>query len=275
VGVLVVLSLVLITTYFREADGGRLHGAQGAAASVLRPFEVGAERVARPFRDAYGYFTGLFHAKSEAARLRREVEVLRQRAVQASLYAQQNQNLRQAAHYIGSPLFPRGYRPLTTSIVAQPSTAWDQTVVVNAGANSGVKRGDAVVTTAGLVGIVTLVYSDEAKVALLTDESSPASAADQRTGARGIVKHTGGANGSFSLQLVPVSERVRAGDRVVTAGWRQGKLTPLYPAGLKIGVVTNVSQRDTDPYKSIQVSPYVDFGRLDTVIVLLKRPSAR
>ena len=64
------LSLVLITVYFREPAGGGLHGVQSAGATVLRPFEVGAERVARPFRDAYGWFAGLVDAKSENATLR-------------------------------------------------------------------------------------------------------------------------------------------------------------------------------------------------------------
>jgi cell shape-determining protein MreC len=61
----------------------------------------------------------------------------------------------------------------------------------------------------------------------------------------------------------------------VTAGWRLGKLTPLYPVGLRIGVVTNVSERDTDPFKRIDIAPYVDFSKLDTVVVLLDRTGTR
>jgi cell shape-determining protein MreC len=69
-GVLVLLSIALITIYFRESAGGGLHQVQSAGATVLRPFEVAADRVSRPFRDAYGYFAGLVHAKSENNRLR-------------------------------------------------------------------------------------------------------------------------------------------------------------------------------------------------------------
>ena len=43
------LSLVLITVYFRESASGGLHGVQSTGATVLRPFEVGAEpRSPRP-----------------------------------------------------------------------------------------------------------------------------------------------------------------------------------------------------------------------------------
>ena len=271
VGVLVLASLVLITAYFRESDGGGLHGAQGTGASVLRPFTVGAERIARPFRDAYGYFSDLFQAKSEADRLRQEVRTLRQQAAQAAELAQQNEQLREASNYVSAPRFPEGYEPLATTIISQAPNAYEQGVVVDAGVNEGVKKGDAVVTPAGLVGIVSLAYSHTAKVTLLTDESGAVSAKDQRTRARGIVRHTGGSGGSFVFDLVLKSDRVRRGDHVVTAGWRLGKLTPLYPSGLRIGTVTNVNERDTDPFKRIQVEPYVDFSKLHTVVVLLER----
>jgi len=78
---LCLLALVLITISFREPATGPLHGVQSAGATVLRPFEVAAERVARPFRDVYGYFAGLVHVKRENARLKAEVNELRQKAL--------------------------------------------------------------------------------------------------------------------------------------------------------------------------------------------------
>src|SRR5829696_6046188 len=47
VGVLVALSIALVTASFR----GGVSGPQATAAGLLRPFQVAAERVARPFRD--------------------------------------------------------------------------------------------------------------------------------------------------------------------------------------------------------------------------------
>ena len=70
---LVVLSLVLITISFRESSGGPLHGAQNTGAAVMKPFEVAADRVARPFRDAYNWFDGLVTARNENKKLKTEV----------------------------------------------------------------------------------------------------------------------------------------------------------------------------------------------------------
>ena len=82
VGLLVLLSLILITISFRGPSSGVARGIETAGATVLRPFEVAAERIARPFRDVYGYFAGLVHVKRENERLKEEVTRLRQQALQ-------------------------------------------------------------------------------------------------------------------------------------------------------------------------------------------------
>ena len=82
VGVLAVLALALITVSFRSSDDGPVNGAHDAAATVLHPFQVAVERVARPFRDAWGWSSDLVHARSEAERLQDEVRSLRQQVVQ-------------------------------------------------------------------------------------------------------------------------------------------------------------------------------------------------
>src|SRR5919204_3555091 len=111
---LVVLSLILITISFRESSNGPLSGVQGAGATVLRPFEVAAERVARPFRDVYGYFAGLVHVKRENARLKAQVNELRQKALLGEGARRQNTRFRKLLDYVDGPLFPNDYRAVNT-----------------------------------------------------------------------------------------------------------------------------------------------------------------
>ena len=70
---LVLVSLALLTVYFRESSGGGLHSLQSTGSSVLRPFEVAANRVAQPFRDAAGWIGGLSGARSENKKLKQEL----------------------------------------------------------------------------------------------------------------------------------------------------------------------------------------------------------
>jgi rod shape-determining protein MreC len=269
VAALVLVSLALITVYFRESDDGWLHGAQGVAATVLRPFQIGAERVAGPFRDVYGYFSDLVHAKSEADRLRAENSRLRQRAIGYAVAVQENGRLRRIAEYQATPPFPRGYRLVAAEVIAQAPGPYERQISISAGANAGIEKDDAVVDEKGqLVGAVTLVGRDVARVTLLTDESSAVSARDVNTGARGIVRHASGGGSALFLDMVRKKEKVVELDVVMTAGWRSGRLTSLYPKGIPIGWVSSVDQLDTDLYKRVQVTPYADFSALESVMVV-------
>jgi rod shape-determining protein MreC len=273
-GALVFVSIVLITIYFREPGGGTLHGIQSGGAAVLRPFEVGAERVARPFRDGYGWFAGLVHAKSQNASLRRQVDQLSQQVIANQTALQENADLKRQLHYIGTPSFPSGYDPVNVEITSRPPSEFQQQVAIAAGRTAGIRKDDPVVNADGLVGLVTQVAHDTAQVTLITDPNLPVSALDLKSQATGVVKH-GQGRGTLILDRVPKSQAVDRGDWVVTQGWHLGKLTSLYPKGIPIGVVSGASQNDVDLYWQIQVAPRVDFGSLQSVTVLIPKTRTR
>jgi rod shape-determining protein MreC len=267
----VLLSLVLITIYFRESADGSLHRAQSVGATVLRPFEIAADRVTRPFRDAYGYFADLANAKSDNERLQREVDKYRQASIDNAAAKRENAALRRLIHYAASPGFPRDYRSVAADVIARPSGDFEQTVTISAGSTSGIHMQDPVVTADGLVGRVTKVGGHSAQVTLLTDETSAVSVIDQTTGARGIAQHGADPSSALIVDRVPTAEVVKEGDTIVTSGWRSGALESLYPKGIPVGTVQSVGQVDTDLFKHIQLHPFVDFASVNTVLVLVPR----
>jgi len=272
---LVVLSLVLLSIYFRESSGGGLHSLQSAGSTVLHPFEVAANRVAQPFRDAASWVGSLADAKSDRDRYKAEAAKYRAQLIQAQGAARENAQLKALLQYSGSPSFPQDYRPLFTSILARPSGEFDQRLVVEVGKNDGVQLHDPVVTADGLVGQVTRVYSEVAQVTLITDPNSFVSVTDVNTGASGILRH-GDPGSAIIVDGVPKSRIVHPDDTFVTAGWHTPKLSSIYPAGIPVGTGKSVTQSDTDPYKDIVVEPFVDVGNVDSVIVMIeKKPGTR
>jgi rod shape-determining protein MreC len=274
VAVLTIVSLALVTVYFRESDGGVLHGFQSTGASVLRPFEVGAERVARPFRDAAGWFGGLLHAKSQNEKLKEEIDALRQQIILTESALRENSQLKTLLDYREGARFPKDYRAVSARVIARAPSQFEQQIVVSAGKNDGISKHDAVVTADGLVGEVTKVASNVSQVTLLTDETSAVSALDIHSNAAGIAQH-GRSGSSLTLDRVTKDQVVKRGDVIVTSGFRSGDLSSLYPRGIPLGVVTSVGQVDTDIYKQIQVDPFVDFPNLEAVIVLVRKAEAK
>jgi rod shape-determining protein MreC len=267
-GTLLFLALVLITVSVRESDGGALHRIQNAGATVLRPFQVAAERVAQPFKDVYGYFDGLASAKSQNKRLRLELEQARQQAIANVSAARDAAQLRALLRFEDSPRFPQNYRAVNARVISFPSGPFQQQVTIAAGTSSGIRLHTPVVDTGGnLVGQVTRTAPTASQVTLLTDPDSAVSAVDLQTRITGLLQHSSGS--ALELDRVTKDVVVNKGDVIVTAGTRNPRYPDLYPRGIPIGVVTSVGQTDTDLYKQIQVSPFVNFSRLDAVAALV------
>jgi len=123
---------------------------------------------------------------------------------------EQNRVLKKQLKWVDSPQFPKDYLPVNTRIISWASE-FEQRVVIAAGSDRGIKQDTPIVTRDGLVGRVTDMTGSAAQVTLLTDENSAVQARDQKTGARGLVRH-GQGQGSLVLDFVPKGSE-RAGGR--------------------------------------------------------------
>ena len=70
---LIVVSLVLLSSHFSEAESGPLHTIQRGVSAALSPIGEGAERVLKPARDLVNWFDETFDARGENEQLRKEV----------------------------------------------------------------------------------------------------------------------------------------------------------------------------------------------------------
>ena len=266
---LVLVALVLLTISFRSPTSGALHTAQGYGATVLRPFQIAAERVARPFRDAYDYVTGLTGAKSENAKLRREVRQLRAQATANLAGARRATELEALLHFEKLRTFPKDYRPVNTTVISFPGTPFAQQVTIAAGADSGIRINTPVVTADGLIGRVTNVFPSTSQVTLLNDPESSVAAVDVTHGVSGLIRR--GPRGTFDLDRVPKEAIVVKGDVIVTRGTVDRRYPSYYPYGIQIGSVLSASPSDIATFLSVQVTPYARFDSLDAVAALVPK----
>jgi rod shape-determining protein MreC len=270
VGGLVLLSLVLITVSFRSTA---LDGVQGTAAGILRPFEIAADRVTRPFRDAGGWMHGLVDAKSENKKLKRQIETLRQQLVWDESAVQENVQLRRQLEYKGPPSL-NDFDRKNAAVLTNPQSAFDESITIAAGTRDGIRVGYPVLSSSGgLVGKIDRAWKSVARVTLLTDGQSSVTATDlNNPAAVGVIKRGSGGGDVLVFDRVPKAPNVEVGNIVITAGsLGKGLLPSMFPRGLQIGTVSSVSNYDVDTFKTIQVQPFVDFSALQSVIVLVPK----
>lgn len=148
---------------------------------------------------------------------------------------------------------------VTGVVMADSGSPFRQSVLINVGARDGIVDGWAAMDGLGLVGRVSGVGRNTARVILLTDTSSRVPVTIQPSGQRALVV---GDNGPAPLvDFVEAPDQVRPGDRVLTSG--DGGV---FPAGLLVG------QLALDPRGRLRVRISADYERLEFLRVLRSQP---
>jgi rod shape-determining protein MreC len=119
---------------------------------------------------------------------------------------------------------------VTARVIANSGGAYARSVMVNAGRENGVVRGEAAVTGEGLVGRVSEVGSRAARILLITDLNSRVPVIVEDSRQRAVL--AGDNSEHPSLRYLEAGAAIRIGDRIVTSG--QGGV---FPPGLPVGVV--------------------------------------
>jgi rod shape-determining protein MreC len=262
---LVVLSLILLTAYFGEAPGGRLHSVQRGFLTVVSPIQDGANKALKPVRDLVGWFGDTLHAKSQRDQLVKQVDKLRREVIAQNAEKHGYHELL-ALYHLDNQLSVNNYRPVTATVVVKSPNIWYSTVTIDRGESSGVRVNDPVINGEGLVGKVTLAASDGAQISLITDSSVGVSARIGASNATGIVQPKVGEPNDLLLQYLPANTQANRGEYVVTSGTVSGPDDSLYPPGIPIGQVTSVNEESA--YRSVNVHPLADLHNLDVVQVL-------
>ena len=261
--VLVVVSLLLLV--LRNSDPVR--GASTAATQLLVPIQrvlADAGITSNRFVQA---ITEIETLRADNAALRAEVDRLTLENVQlheAAFAAQQAGKLSELAKTLP-------FESVAATVIARDPSNILSTIVLGVGTNDGVKIGHVVLSQEGLVGRVSEVGTNYAKVLLITDPSHTLSALVEGSRATGIVR--GQYGDSLIMDWILQSEPVKPGDVVVTAGLGLGAaLRSLYPKGLVVGKVLQLQNAEAAAYQRAIVAPAVDLRRLENVLVVKTTP---
>jgi rod shape-determining protein MreC len=264
---LVVVSLVLLSSHFSEGSGGPLHGVQRVVATVLGPIEEGAERALKPARDMFDWFGDTFEARGDLEEAQDEVADLRDRVAEAESAVGENKQLRKLVQ-LGPAGGIAGRQAVTARVIGRSPTVWYSTVTIDRGSSSGIHEDDPVITGDGLAGRVTETTNGTSRVTLVTDHRSAVSAKVLPDGPSGVIKPEVGDPGELLLDFIEEDTEVEEGQMVVTAGWRAGRLTSLFPYGIEIGKVTEATIDEQQTYQRVHVRPFTDLREMEIVQVL-------
>jgi rod shape-determining protein MreC len=254
--VLIAVNIILLSVFNRRYISyyrpGRI------AISLIAPFQKASTSSIRFVKDIWRHYFFIVNVAKENDNLQKELKEAFEDNTRLNELKLSNTRLRNLLSFEKTIT----NRVLSAEVVGKDPSPWFKTVIIDKGKNDGVKRGMAVVVPKGIAGQVTDVSFNYSKVLLIIDHNSAVDALAQNDRARGIIK--GGMAEQCLFKYVLRKHDLNIGDVVVSSG-----LDGVFPKGLAVGYVSAVVKPKSGIFQEVTVTPYVDFEKLEEVLVVL------
>ncbi len=261
---LIAVAFALITVDIRGGEDSPVDGARQAAATVFGPIENGVSAAVDPVGNAIAAVRASGERHDRLARLEQENAALKAKLGSDDRSRSRLGQLEKMLKTAGKGQYGiKGAQVI--AIGAAQGFSW--TITIDAGANDGIERDMTVLNGDGLVGRVTTVGPNTATVLLATDPDFTVGTRMESTDELGFASGQG--DRPLRVELLNGKADVKKGDRLVTFGSQADK--PFVP-GVPVGTVTRVDPSGGDLTRTLYVTPYVSFTKLDIVGVVVQAP---
>jgi rod shape-determining protein MreC len=228
---------------------------------VITPISGAAEFVTRGLSSSLHNYVFLANAARDNESLRVRIRELEQEISRAGEFERENDRLRALFHIEADGRI----QGVGASVIGGDPSGWVRGIVVDRGTSSGIREGMAVIHAEGIVGQVVAVALNSARVLLVSDHASGVDVLLQESRARGVVEGAG--DQICELKFVTKDVKVKAGEVVITSG-----MDSVYPKGIVLGRVSQVEQAPGALFQTIEVTPEVDFSKIEEVLIVDARP---
>ena len=247
-----VFSIILSSIFSNYSKPAKI-----VSGAIVVPLQDGMNGIGKWFTNKADYFNSVKKLTKKNKELESQVNELTE---ENSLLAQNKYELERLRDLYQLDQDYSSYEKIAANVIGKDSGNWFDIFTINKGSKDGIKKDMNVISGGGLVGIVTDVGKDYAKVRAIIDDESSVSVSFANTSDTGIV--------SGDLKLMNVTEvlkdaKVTEGDMVVTS-----KISDKFVPGILVGYVTNIKLDSSELTQSGQIIPVVDFKHIDEVLVI-------
>ncbi len=164
------------------------------------------------------------------------------------------------------------YDYLNATVVSRNATSWYNVLTIDKGSNNGIAEGMVVINSTGIIGKITNVSTFSSDVRLITtmDTNNKISVSIISEGRKltGVINKYDYKTGFFEVEGISNTDKVTVGDMVYTSG-----LGGVFPSGILIGKVSEITTDVYDLSKIINVTPSASFDDINYVTILKRKDS--
>lgn len=162
------------------------------------------------------------------------------------------------------------YEFLNATVISRNIAYWYNTITIDKGKYNGVEENMVVVNNQGLIGKVVSTTSFTSTVKLITTSDTvnkiSITISDGNTKVNGLIKSYNYNTGYLEVEGISNTERISKESYVYTSG-----LGGIFPSGILIGKVANITTDEYDLAKIIDVKPSADFNDINYVAILKRK----
>lgn len=256
---LLVTSLFIITLDLRGVS--LLSSLRSGTQSVLAPVERLANNFFSPVGNFFSEVSNLGRSKAKIEKLEEENQELKSQVIFNENTLAQLESLKGVLDLAGKAR----YKTVSARVISKGGTGtFSETIVLDIGSDSGVRRDMTVIASGGLVGVVKSTTASSSIVLLMNDPSF-------RIGVRVAGKQDmgillGQGDKSYSLQMLSATSAISVGDVLLARGSSGDK--PFVP-GVPVGRISYVENTVGQLTKEGRVNGFVDLNSLSVVSVVL------
>ena len=230
--------------------------------------------VEKIFYAPIGFVKDKIEMHTETKNLYKKYTKLKEKVEKTELYYAQIEELQKEVTELKSTLELNStlseYSYVNATVVNRNIGYWYNSFTIDKGSKNGVKEGDAVITSEGLIGKVVNVSNFSSTVKLLTSDdvsnkiSIKITSNDKKY--YGLLIGYDVDKNIYKIEGITESDKIKEGDMVTTTG-----LTDYFPGGILIGYVSKVVKDEYDLNSIIEVKPSVSFNEISIVTILNRK----
>ena len=232
-------------------------------AAVVIPMQDGINSVGVWVSDRAGSMQSMEELRTENEQLRQQVEDLTRQ--NESLQSDQSELEELRSLFALSQQYVN-YTKIGARVISSGSGNWYENFVINKGSDDGIAVNMNVQAGDGLVGIVTEVGHNFARVQSIISDDSSVSAMSASAADTCVVKgnsESARRDGVIDVTYISKDATMVDGEELVTSN-----ISSKYLPGLKIGTVSGIEMDSSNLTKSAKLTPVVDFQHVDEVLVI-------
>ncbi|NLO89252.1 MAG: rod shape-determining protein MreC [Clostridia bacterium] len=258
--IVVVLALVLLIKFTGFERPG-LNFAEVFLREALAPAQGAVTTAASKVDSFFNAAFSFIKIRSENEELKKTIEKLKEENAVLKEYREENIRLKKL---LGLMETIDGHYDLTAArVIGRNPENWHSTLTIDKGYRHGIEKNMPVISERGVVGRITNVSANTSEVLLITDREGAVAALVQQTRTPGVVEGLGPNTDELQLIHLPYDAPVGKNHVVITSG-----LGGIFPKGLRIGYVKGVYPEANGLMKRAIVEPFVDFDRLEEVLIV-------